>query len=166
MAFDISCNASLQRPVERAAPRRFERSCDVTKLCSEEIYLARRASLDFLPEPGVYEGAGSITSTLAGGLSFNGRYAVAGSEEMMHEVLVTLEECQKTLALGGDRETAQLVAVAILELRIKLNRIPDSEFRLLCDAMLQEAEASHMPYQPRPEEGPRARGPVSLKLVK
>jgi hypothetical protein len=85
---------------------------------------------------------------------------------MMHEVLVTLEECQKTLALGGDRGTAQLVAVAILELRIKLNRIQESEFRLLCDAMLQEAQASHLAYQPRPEEGPPARGPVSLKLVK
>ncbi len=84
----------------------------------------------------------------------------------MHEVLVTLEECQKTLALGGDRETAQLVAVAILELRIKLNRIQDLEFRLLCDAMLQEAEAGQMAYRPTPEEGPRARGPVSLKLVK
>jgi hypothetical protein len=67
-ASDISCSASVERPVESAAPRRFERTCDVTKLCSNEIYLARGTSLDFLPERGVYEGAGSITSTLAGRL--------------------------------------------------------------------------------------------------
>jgi hypothetical protein len=87
---------------------------------------------------------------------------VAGSEEMMHEVLANLEECHATLTLGGHKDTAQLVAVAILELRIKLNRIQDSELRILCDAMLHEVE---MPYS-RSQEGPGARNPVLLKLVK
>jgi hypothetical protein len=110
---------------------------------------------------------------------------------MMHQVLATLEECQMTLVQGGDRDTAQLVAVAILELRIKLNKIQDSELKVLCDAMLHEVEAARMPYPPRsqegrsqegrsqegrsregrpregrPQEGPRTRSPVSLKLVK
>ncbi|MGZ5871271.1 MAG: hypothetical protein ACXWKP_04065 [Bradyrhizobium sp.] len=82
-------------------------------------------------------------------------------EERLHGVLATLEECQAALFLGGDRDTAQLVAVAILELRIKLNRIKDSELKALCDAMLQDVEANE-----RPHEGPRGRSPVLLKLVK
>jgi hypothetical protein len=65
---DISRSASAERPVESAAPRRLERTCDVTKLCSNETYLARPTSLDFLPGRGVYEGAGSITSASAGRL--------------------------------------------------------------------------------------------------
>ena len=67
-ASDISRSASAERPVESAAPRRFARTCDVTKVCSDEIYLARRTSLDFLPERGVYEDAGSITSSSVGRL--------------------------------------------------------------------------------------------------
>jgi hypothetical protein len=54
----------MQRPVESAAPRRFAPICDVTKLCSNETYLARRTSMDFLPERGVYEN----TSTSVGRL--------------------------------------------------------------------------------------------------
>jgi hypothetical protein len=91
---------------------------------------------------------------------------VDSSEEKMHEILATLEECQTVLALSGDRDTAQLVSVAILELRIKLNRIQDSELKILCDAMLGEVEATQIPYHPRSQEGRRARPPVSLKLVK
>jgi hypothetical protein len=91
---------------------------------------------------------------------------VARSEEKMHEVLATLEECQAALALGGDRDTAQLVSVAILELRIKLNQIEDSELKLLCDAMLHEVESAEASYRQRSQEGRRERPPVSLKLVK
>jgi hypothetical protein len=63
-ASGISRSASMQRPVESAAPRRFAPICDVTKLCSNETYLARRTSMDFLPERGVYEN----TSTSVGRL--------------------------------------------------------------------------------------------------
>ena len=48
---------------------------------------------------------------------------VANSEERLLSILATLEECQGALVASGNRETAQLVSVAILELRIKLNRI-------------------------------------------
>ena len=67
--------------------------------------------------------------------------------------------------MNGDRDTAQLVSVAILELRIKLNRIEDLELKALCDAVLREVEATRS----RPAETAgrlRARSPVSLKLVK
>jgi hypothetical protein len=88
---------------------------------------------------------------------------VANSDEKLRAVLATLEECKAALVLSGDKDTAQLVSVAILELRIKLNRIEDAELKALCDAMLLGMKAAD---QPKPQEGPRARSPVTLKLVK
>jgi hypothetical protein len=85
----------------------------------------------------------------------------------MREVLATLEKCQLTLALSGDKDVAQLLSVAILELRIKLNHIDDSELRVLCDAMLLEVEATERPFPPTPGQGRQgARAPNSLRLVK
>ena len=87
-------------------------------------------------------------------------------EENLQDVLATLEKCQTALVRNGDRDTAQLVSVAILELRIKLNRIEDSELKALCDAMLREVDAVSRPAHAKPQDGPRQRPPVSLKLVK
>ena len=86
-------------------------------------------------------------------------------EENLRTVLATLEECQASLIMNGDRDTAQLVSVAILELRIKLNRIQDSELKALCDAMLREVEGPSN-SAPKPQQNVRQRPPVSLKLVK
>jgi hypothetical protein len=91
---------------------------------------------------------------------------VAYFEENLRTVLATLEECQASLIKSGDWDTAQLVSVAILELRIKLNRIEDSELKALCDAMLRETEAASKTVYPKPQEGLRPRPRVSLKLVK
>jgi hypothetical protein len=55
---------------------------------------------------------------------------VANSNERLHSVLVRLEECRAALIDGGNRETALLVSVAILDLRMKLHEIADSELRL------------------------------------
>ena len=87
---------------------------------------------------------------------------MANSEARLHSVLATLEECRAALNHSSDRETALLVSVAILELRMKLNGIADSDLKALCDAML-------------PDDGPeRSEDPAShgqrrralLKLVK
>ncbi len=91
---------------------------------------------------------------------------VANSEERLQAVLATLEQCQAALVLGGDRDTAQLVSVAILQLRIKLNRIEDSELKALCDSMLRDGEPPEKPHHPKSHEAQRRRSPVSLKLVK
>jgi len=95
---------------------------------------------------------------------------VANSEERLFAILATLEECQAALVASGNRETAQLVSVAILELRIKLNRIADSELKALCDAMVQDEELSEAPRDPKsPRGSPQGQGgrpAVSLKLVK
>jgi len=91
---------------------------------------------------------------------------VAYFDENLRAVLATLVECQASLVQNGDRDTAQLVSVAILELRIRLNRIEDSELKALCDAMLRDVEVTSKPAQPKPLDGLRQRSPVSLKLVK
>ena len=87
-------------------------------------------------------------------------------EENLRAVLASLEECHSSLIMNGDRDTAQLVSVAILELRIKLNQINDSELKALCDAMVRDVEAASRSVPPKPRETPRPRSPVSLKLVK
>ena len=90
---------------------------------------------------------------------------VSNSEQRLRSVLSTLEQCRTILAEGGNRETAQLVSVAVLGLRMKLNGIADSELKALCDAMFREQDASRENSQdPRSPQGPR-RGPM-LKLVK
>jgi hypothetical protein len=61
---------------------------------------------------------------------------VANSEEQLFAVLARLEECRAALVAGGNRESAQLVSVAILDLRMRLNRIGDAELKALCDEML------------------------------
>ena len=91
---------------------------------------------------------------------------VANSEEKLQAVLATLEQCQAALVLGGDRDTAQLISVAILELRIKLNQIDDSELKALCDSMLRGGKPPEKPHHPKSHEAQRGRSPVSLKLVK
>lgn len=81
---------------------------------------------------------------------------MANSDERLHLILATLEECRASLIDSANRDTAQLVSMAILELRMKLNRIAESELKALCDAML--------PDDP-PVERPQRRRPL-LKLVK
>ena len=60
---------------------------------------------------------------------------MANSQRQLHSVLATLEQCRTALHTADARETALLVSMAILQLRMKLNRIADSELKALCDAM-------------------------------
>jgi hypothetical protein len=65
---------------------------------------------------------------------------------------------------SGDRNTALLVSVAILDLRMKLNRFADSDLKALCDAMLPDETPAERSQQARSPQGQRRR-PL-LKLVK
>ncbi len=90
---------------------------------------------------------------------------MASSEQKLHSTLATLEQCRAVLLASASRETAHLVSVAILQLRMKLNRIADSELKALCDAMTPDdwmAEGSQRPLSPQG----RPRRPPVLKLVK
>jgi len=84
---------------------------------------------------------------------------VANSEEKLRSVLATLEQCRAAL-LDSDRQTALLVSVAILELRMKLNKIADAELKALCDAMAPDEPEQGSQDQKSPRRLPR------LKLVK
>ena len=91
---------------------------------------------------------------------------VANSEERLHTILATLEECQAALVASGNRETAQLVSVAILELRIKLNH--DCRFGIEGIVRCDVAGCGVGGTVARSEiaQGLGGRAPVSLKLVK
>jgi len=89
---------------------------------------------------------------------------VANSEERLNSILATLEECRAALIDSSDRETALLVSVAILELRMKLNRIADSELKALCDAMLPDEAPAERLQQVKSPQAQRRR-PL-LRLVK
>jgi hypothetical protein len=79
----------------------------------------------------------------------------------LHSVLATLEECRTVLNAAASRETALLVSMAILQLRMKLNRIGDSDLKALCDAMIVDG-----PEKPQRLASPKAqRRSGSLKLV-
>lgn len=67
------------------------------------------------------------------------RTPVSYSDEQFHSVLETLEECRRVLNENRGRETAELLSIAILDLRMKLKGIADAELRALCDEMLRGA---------------------------
>jgi hypothetical protein len=89
---------------------------------------------------------------------------VANSEARWQSILATLEECRAALIDSSDRETAHLVSVAILQLRMKLNRIADSDLKALCDAMLPDEAPAESSQQAKSPQAQRRR-PL-LKLVK
>jgi hypothetical protein len=59
-------------------------------------------------------------------------------DERLLAILETLEECRAGLLSGGNRDSAHLVSVAILDARMRLHRIGDAELRALCDEMLAD----------------------------
>jgi hypothetical protein len=61
---------------------------------------------------------------------------VPDPDKRLGSVIASLEECQAVLADGANHDAAQLVAMAILQLRMRLHQIDDSELKALCDAML------------------------------
>lgn len=88
--------------------------------------------------------------------------AVANTEERLLALLATLEECQSLLLDRASEETAQLLSLAILELRMELNKVTDSELKELCDLMVADE-------QPRQQQVNPTTGkvlPPYLKLIK
>ena len=65
---------------------------------------------------------------------------MVNSDEHLLSVLEMLEECRAVLRESGRDETAQLVSVAVLDLRMKLNQIGDAELKLLCEEIMRAEE--------------------------
>ncbi|MBR1210825.1 hypothetical protein [Bradyrhizobium sp. JYMT SZCCT0180] len=84
----------------------------------------------------------------------------AHSEERLLSLLATLEECRAFLMDKASPEAARLLSLAILELRMELHRVTDSELKALCDRMTDAQAAQTTKAAP----GPRL--PPYLKLIK
>ncbi|TWB92968.1 hypothetical protein FBZ93_1117 [Bradyrhizobium macuxiense] len=85
---------------------------------------------------------------------------VTNIEEQLLSLLASLEECQSLLFDQGVKEIAKLLSLAILEVRMELHSITDSDLKALCD-MIASNELRLDP------EAPLARPfPPHLKLVK
>jgi hypothetical protein len=85
----------------------------------------------------------------------------ANSEQRLRSLLETLEECRAILMDKASLEPARLLSLAILELRMELHKVTDSELKALCDLMVPEDEP---PPPDRKEAGLRL--PPYLKLIK
>jgi hypothetical protein len=86
---------------------------------------------------------------------------VAHSEERLLSLLATLEECRAFLADKASPETGRLLSLAILELRMELHQVSDSELKALCELMVLD----DLPAQ-ESEIGQGQRLPPYLKLIK
>jgi hypothetical protein len=86
---------------------------------------------------------------------------VAPSEERLVSLLATLEECRAFLMDKASPETARLLSLAILELRMELHHVTDSELKALCDLMVTEDQSAQSAEADRGQ-----RLPPYLKLVK
>ena len=60
------------------------------------------------------------------------------SDQRLRSILEMLETCRAGLLSGGNPDSAHLVSVAILDVKMRLHRIGDDEFRALCDEMLAD----------------------------
>jgi len=93
------------------------------------------------------------------------RAPVINPDDQLLSVLATLEACRATLVASGNLDTAQLVSVAVLELRMKLNGVDDADLKALCDEMVPDEDApADRARDPKSSPGQRRR-PL-LRLVK
>jgi hypothetical protein len=86
---------------------------------------------------------------------------VAHSEERLLSLLATLEECRAFLMDKASLEAARLLSLAILELRMELHHVTDSELKALCDMMVTGDQPAP---DAKADRGQRL--PPYLKLVK
>jgi hypothetical protein len=86
----------------------------------------------------------------------------ANSEQRLLSLLETLEECRAILMEKASQETARLLSLAILELRMELHKVTDSELKALCDLMAQEEQTPEGPAL----EAAKRQLPPYLKLIK
>ncbi|MEK9278880.1 MULTISPECIES: hypothetical protein [unclassified Bradyrhizobium] len=70
-------------------------------------------------------------------------------------MLGTLEECRKVLNQNNGRETAELLSIVILDLRMRLKGIDNADLRALCDEMLRSAGSEPQPPSKQTQDQPR-----------
>ena len=75
---------------------------------------------------------------------------MAHPDQRLRAALASLEQCRAVLVASGSNGTAQLVSMAILELRMKLHRITEAEWKVFCEAIAGERRSSPAPHEPGP----------------
>ena len=77
------------------------------------------------------------------------------SDEQLQSVLGTLEECRKVLNACNGRESAELLSIVILDVRMRLKGIDNADLRALCDEMLRSAASEPPPPSKQTQDQPR-----------
>lgn len=85
------------------------------------------------------------------------------SDDQLQSVLETLEECRKVLNATNNRESAEMLSIVILDVRMKLKGIDGADLRALCDEMLRSAASE--PLIPSKQTQDQPRRPL-LRVVK
>ena len=83
------------------------------------------------------------------------RTPVSHSDEQLQSVLETLEECRRVLNEANSRESAELLSIAILDVRMKLKGIDSADLKALCDEMLRSAGSEPPPSSKQTQDQPR-----------
>jgi hypothetical protein len=85
--------------------------------------------------------AGLVRGTVQVANSDNRLRLVSDSEAHLRSIIATLEENRAALVESSNLEAAQILAVAILQLRMRLHGIDGSELKAFCQAVqLHEAD--------------------------
>ena len=90
--------------------------------------------------------------------------SVVDSEQHLLAILAMLEECRAAFITNGNPETAHLVSVAALDVRMKLGGIGEGELIALCEEMMPGKIAAEALQGGRSAPAPRRR--ARLRLVK
>lgn len=91
------------------------------------------------------------------------RTPVSHSDQQLQSVLETLEECRRVLNESNSRESAELLSIVILDVRMKLKGIDSADLKALCDEMVRSAGSEPQPPSKQTQDQPR-RPP--LRVVK
>jgi hypothetical protein len=80
---------------------------------------------------------------------------VSHSDKQLQSVLETLEGCRKALNEISSRESAELLSIVILDVRMRLKGIDDADLKALCDEMLRGAASEPLPPSKQTQDQPR-----------
>ena len=77
------------------------------------------------------------------------------SDEQLQSVLETLEECRRVLNECNSRESAELLSIVILDVRMRLKGIDSADLKALCDEMLRGAASDPDARSKQTQDQPR-----------
>jgi hypothetical protein len=147
--------------VERVIPDRFEFVDRAARRCQMEPRLhsrntrksyakARNPRAIFL----AYGGRGNNHKYVSQA-ELTERTPVSHSDEQLQSVLETLGECRKVLKESNSRESAELLSIVILDVRMRLKGIDSADLKALCDEMLRGAASEPPPPSKQTQDQPR-----------